>query len=84
MARPRRQEAFVDIAPRPVLSDRALVTSGWWGEQAVDVYRLPAGKSPQFEQTIRTRDWSVNSVSRQDQTLFLSSGYWGVQKIQLQ
>jgi hypothetical protein len=67
-----------------VVGDRALVTSGWWGEQAVDVYRLPAGKSPQFEQTIRTRGWSVNSVSRQDQTLFLSSGYWGVQKIQLQ
>lgn len=67
-----------------VVGDRALVTSGWWGEQAVDVYRLPAGKAPQFEQTIRARGWSLNSVSRQDQTLFLSSGYWGVQKIQLQ
>jgi hypothetical protein len=67
-----------------VVGDRALVTSGWWGEQAIDVYRLRDGKAPQFEQTIRTRGWSVNSVSRQDQTLFLSSGYWGVQKISLQ
>jgi hypothetical protein len=67
-----------------VVGDRALVTSGWWGEQAIDVYRLRDGKAPQFEQTVRTRGWSVNSVSRQDQTLFLSSGYWGVQKIPLQ
>ncbi len=62
----------------------ALVTSGWWGEQAVDVYKLRQGQAPQFEQTIRTRGWWVNGVSRQDQTLFLSSGYWGVQKVQLQ
>ena len=67
-----------------VVGDRALVTSGWWGEQAVDVYRLRDGKAPQFEQTVRTRGWWVNGVSRQDQTLFLSSGYWGVQKISLQ
>lgn len=67
-----------------VVGDRALVTSGWWGEQAIDVYRLRDGKAPQFEQTVRTRGWSVNSVSRQDQTLFLSSGYWGVQTIPLQ
>jgi len=67
-----------------VVGDRALVTSGWWGEQAIDVYQLRDGKAPQFEQTVRTRGWSVNSVSRQDQTLFLSSGYWGVQKIPLQ
>jgi len=67
-----------------VVGDRALVTSGWWGEQAIDVYRLRDGKAPRFEQTVRTRGWSVNSVSRQDQTLFLSSGYWGVQKIPLQ
>jgi hypothetical protein len=67
-----------------VVGDRALVTSGWWGEQAIDVYQLRDGQAPQFEQTVRTRGWSVNSVSRQDQTLFLSSGYWGVQKIPLQ
>ncbi len=63
--------------------NRALVTSGW-GDRAIDVYRLNDGQAPRFEQTIRTRGWWVNSVARQDQTLFLSSGYWGVQKVQLQ
>jgi hypothetical protein len=67
-----------------VEGDRALVTSGWWGEQAIDVYRLRDGGAPVFDQTIRTRGWWVNGVSRQDQTLFLSSGYWGIQKVQLQ
>jgi hypothetical protein len=64
--------------------DRALVTSGWWGAQAIDVYRLRAGSAPVFEQTVRTRGWGANAVARQDQTLFLSSGYWGVQAIPLQ
>jgi len=67
-----------------VEGDRALVTSGWWGEQALDVYQLRDGRAPSFEQTIRTRGWWVNGVARQDQTLFLASGYWGVQKVQLQ
>jgi hypothetical protein len=65
-----------------VAGDRALVTSGWSGE-AVDLYRLRAGGAPQFEQTVRTHGWAVNGVSRQGQTLFLSTGYWGVQKIAL-
>jgi len=67
-----------------VVGDRALVTSGWWGEQAIDIYRLSDGQAPRFDQTVRTRGWSINGVSRQDQTLFLSSGYWGVQTIPLQ
>jgi hypothetical protein len=67
-----------------VEGDRALVTSGWWGQQALDVYRLQDNRAPTFEQTIRTRGWWVNGVTRQDDTLFLSSGYWGVQKIDLQ
>jgi hypothetical protein len=67
-----------------VEGDRALVTSGWWGEQAIDVYQLRDGRAPAFDQTIRTRGWWLNGVSRQDQTLFLSSGYWGVQKVELQ
>jgi hypothetical protein len=29
------------------------------------------------------RGWSINHVSRQDDTLFLSSGYWGVQSVPL-
>jgi hypothetical protein len=67
-----------------VEGDRALVTSGWWGESAIDVYQLHDGRAPTFDQTIRTRGWWVNGVARQDQMLFLSSGYWGVQKVPLQ
>jgi hypothetical protein len=67
-----------------VEGDRALVTSGWSGEQAIDVYQLRNGQAPRFEQTIRIHGWWVNGVSRQDQTLFLSSGYWGVQKVALE
>ena len=66
-----------------VVGDRALITSGW-GTQAIDVYRLRDNAAPQFEQTVRTRGWGVNNVSRQDQMLFLSSGYWGIQAISLQ
>lgn len=65
-----------------VAGDRALVTSGWAGG-AIDVYQLRAGGAPQFEQTVRTNGWGVNNVSRQGQTVFLSSGYWGVQTIAL-
>jgi hypothetical protein len=65
-----------------VTGDRALVTSGWSGE-AIDIYQLRAGAAPRFEQTVRTHGWGVNSVSRQGPTLFLSTGYWGVQKIAL-
>jgi hypothetical protein len=67
-----------------VEGDRALVTSGWWGQQALDVYRLQDNRAPTFDQTIRTRGWWVNGVTRQDDSLFLSSGYWGVQKVDLQ
>ena len=67
-----------------VEGDRALVTSGWWGESAIDIYRLADGQAPHYEQTVRTRGWWINGVSRQQQTLFLSSGYWGVQAVQLQ
>jgi hypothetical protein len=67
-----------------VEGDRALVTSGWWGESAIDIYRLRPGQAPAFEQTVRTRGWWINGVSRQANTLFLSSGYWGVQAVQLQ
>jgi hypothetical protein len=66
-----------------VEGDRALVTSGWGG-QAIDVYRLRDGQAPSFDQTVRTRGWWVNNVARQDQTLFLSSGNWGVQKVELE
>jgi hypothetical protein len=65
-----------------VEGDRALVTSGW-GLQGVDIYRLRDGQAPAFEQTVRTHGWWVNGVSRQANTLFLATGYWGVQKIEL-
>jgi hypothetical protein len=66
-----------------VEGNRALVTSGWGGGLSLDVYRLQDGKAPVFDQTVRTRGW-VSGVSRQDDTLFLSTGYWGMQRIQLQ
>ncbi|HSK45708.1 MAG TPA: hypothetical protein VLA83_17660 [Candidatus Binatia bacterium] len=40
--------------------------------------------SPQFRQFTRTLGWWANGVSRQGNALYLSSGYWGVQKIDLQ
>lgn len=65
-----------------VVGDRALVTSGW-GLGDIDVYRLTS-QGPRFDQTIRARGWWLNGVTRQDQTLYLSSGYWGVQRVDLQ
>ena len=66
-----------------VTGDRALVTSGW-GWNGLDIYQLQDGQAPAFEQTVRTRGWWLNSATRQDQTLYLTSGYWGVQPVQLQ
>jgi hypothetical protein len=66
-----------------VTGDRALVTSGW-GWNGLDIYRLQDGQAPTFEQTVRMRGWWLNSATRQDHTLYLTSGYWGVQPVQLQ
>ncbi|MDB4965905.1 MAG: hypothetical protein JWN44_1594 [Myxococcales bacterium] len=66
-----------------VEGDRAVVTSGWGGA-GVDIYGLSDDKAPEFRQFARTRGWWANGVSRQDSSLFLSSGYWGVQRIDLQ
>jgi hypothetical protein len=65
-----------------VEGDRALVTSGW-GDEGLDVYQLAPNTAPQFSQTVRTRGWWIDGVSRQDSQLFLASGYWGVQTVQL-
>lgn len=65
-----------------VEGNRMLVTSGW-GSGGLDVYELRDGKAPRFDQTIRTRGW-VSGATRKDDTLFLSSGYWGLQKVDLQ
>jgi len=66
-----------------VQGDRAVLTSGW-GQNGVDIYQLTDGQPPQFRQFTRTLGWWSNGVSRQGNSLFLSSGYWGVQKIDLQ
>jgi hypothetical protein len=66
-----------------VQGDRAVVTSGW-GEVAVDIYQLSDTAAPAFQQTVRTLGWGTNAITRQDNTLYLSSGYWGVQPIVLQ
>jgi hypothetical protein len=65
-----------------VQGDRAVVLSGW-GPSGVDIYQLVDGQAPQFRQFTRALGWSANGVSRQGDTLFLSSGYWGVQRIDL-
>ncbi len=66
-----------------VQGDRAVVSSGW-GPNGVDIYQLSDGNAPEFRQFARTRGWWTNAVSRQDSALFLSSGYWGVERIDLQ
>ncbi len=65
-----------------VQGDRAMVTSGW-GEDGLDIYRLSASARPVYDQFVRTRGWSINSLSRQGNQIFLSSGYWGVQAVTL-
>ena len=65
-----------------VEGDRALVSSGWY-DQGIDVYRLSDKGAPTYDQFIRTRGWGVSSLARQDDQLFLSSGYWGTQVVDL-
>jgi hypothetical protein len=66
-----------------VQGDRAVVTSGW-GPVGVDIYRLSDAAAPAFEQSVRTLGWGTNAITRQGSTLYLASGYWGVQPIVLQ
>jgi hypothetical protein len=66
-----------------VQGDRAMVTSGW-GEDGLDIYRLSDTAAPAYDQFVRTRGWSINSLARQGNQIFLSSGYWGVQAVTLQ
>jgi hypothetical protein len=66
-----------------VQGDRAIVTSGW-GPVGVDIYQLSDTQAPRFEQSVRTLGWGANSITRQGNTLYLASGYWGVQPIVLQ
>ena len=65
-----------------VVGNRAVVTSGW-GDSGVDIYQLSSTVAPSYEQTVRTLGWWTNSVAMQDNTLYLTSGYWGVQPVVL-
>ena len=62
-----------------VEGDRALVQSGWGA--GVDVYRLADDRAPELLSFQRTRGWWGSNVSRQGDTMYLASGYWGVQSI---
>ncbi len=66
-----------------VQGDRAFVTSGW-GTAGIDVFRLQPGQAPAYDQFIRVRGWWTNSLARQGNQLFLASGYWGTQVVNLQ
>ena len=70
-----------------VQGDRMLVTSGWGpfsSPPGLDIYRLTTNAAPAYDQFVRTLGWSVSSIARQNNQLFLSSGEWGVQTVQLQ
>jgi hypothetical protein len=75
-----------------VEGDRMLVTSGWDGWlpyfdpqlPGLDIYRLTPNAAPAYDQFVRTQGWSISSIARQGNQLFLSSGDWGVQVVQLQ
>jgi hypothetical protein len=65
-----------------VEGDRAFVTSGW-GDKGIDVFRLSPGAAPVFDRFVRTRGWWTSSLARQNSQLFLASGYWGTQVVDL-
>jgi hypothetical protein len=65
-----------------VVGDRAIVTSGWSGA-GIDIYKLSDSAPPVFDEFVRTRGWWANSLTRQGNSLYLASGYWGVQQIDL-
>jgi hypothetical protein len=67
-----------------VEGDRMLVTSGWGDGNGLDIYRLSPNAAPAYDQFVRTLGWSISAAARQGNQVFLSSGYWGVQSVQLQ
>ena len=64
-----------------VQGDRAFVTSGW-SNQGIDVYQLGVA-APSFSKFVRTRGWYANSLMRDGGDVYVSSGYYGVQKFAL-
>jgi hypothetical protein len=87
LANPRNIVANVSQAQKGwgwllgVEGDRALVTSGWGGD-GIDIYKLSDG-APVFDQFARTLGWGSSSMARQGNQIFLASGHWGVQTIDL-
>jgi hypothetical protein len=65
-----------------VEGDRAFVTSGWYN-QGIDVFQLKSGEAPVFDQFVRTRGYWQSSLARKGDTVFLASGYWGTQRVEL-
>ncbi len=65
-----------------VEGDRAIVTSGW-GQVGFDIYKLSDTAPPVFDQFALTLGWGASSIARQNNALYVSSGYWGVQQINL-
>jgi len=66
-----------------VQGDRAFISSGW-GNNGIDIYKLAPATPPKFDQFVRTLGWSPSSLKRQDNTVYVATGYWGVQAITLQ
>jgi hypothetical protein len=70
-----------------VQGDRMLVQSGWGDGNGLDVYKLTPNAAPAYDQFVRTQGWSISSIARQttptSDNLFLSSGDWGVQVVNL-
>jgi hypothetical protein len=64
-----------------VEGDRALVQSGWGA--GVDVYRLTDERAPELLSFQRTRGWWGSNLARQGDTMYLATGYWGTQTIDL-
>lgn len=66
-----------------VQGDRMLVTTGWNDGNGMDVYKLSPNAPPAYDQFVRTQGWSISSIARQNDTLYLSSGDCGVQVVNL-
>jgi hypothetical protein len=62
--------------------DRAILQSGW-GSSGVDIYQLQDGAAPTYDRFVRTLGWGINTLARQADTIYLTTGYWGVQAINL-
>ena len=75
---------IINAARGGIVDEQALATALREGRVAgagVDVYRLADDTAPQLLSFQRTRGWWGSNVSRQGDTMYLASGYWGVQSI---